>query len=251
MSAQFKSDLEKLVAYNSPYESHLDFLGPSLVSAADTIEKTRDMLIKEAEQDPSIHLLLYNDQKKTLPWWSNVLHRLAIAQTLIEYDVKRSSIDIELAKDLFPLENEKTLRHVLTAILYSVQQQRNNSSEEKFEILKALTASPEGYERIKRWKLNKKIYIYKCIAGFLNCFMHVYRERPKEDIRVAVKGDLYGLFKTNEDLIGLNDYDYLLSPRKSMKWFAQEVAHVLLFDFEWEQAVQWASYVYKTLTNIK
>ena len=73
---------------------------------------------------------------------------------------------------------------------------------------------------------------------------------PDVEIRVAKKGDLYGYFKSGETVLGLENDNavLLLSARDSMCWFAQEVARVLMFDFEWEQAIQWGSYVYKTLT---
>lgn len=244
----FEEDLKRLVSNNSRYTSHLDFLGPSLVSASDTIKKTKKALLKEAESDPSIKLLLYTDEKKTLPWWANVLHRLAIAQEFIEQEVKHDMLTLEYAKNMFPLESEKTLRHILTAIYYTVQRNIDESSEEKYEIVKVLTSNPEQYQRIKDWDLSRRDYIFKCMAGFLNCYAFVYRENPKEDIRVAVLEDKFGYFKTNDKLLGMQTYSHLLSPRRSMNWFAQEVANVLMYSFEWEQAIKWAQFVYKTLT---
>ena len=74
--------------------------------------------------------------------------------------------------------------------------------------------------------------------------------KPSVDIRVAKKGDIYGYYKTGETVLGLEGEHavILLSPRDSLRWFAQEVATIMMFDFEWEQAIQWGSYVYKTLT---
>lgn len=244
----FEADLKELVSDTGKYTSHLDFLGPSIVSAAETIEKTKRALLKEARSDPSIRLLLYTDEEQILPWWSNVLHRLAIAQHFIGQEIKGKEITLQYAKSSFPLESESTLRQILTAIYYSVPRVRGQSSEEKYEILKGITFNPERYERINTWNISKREYIYKCMAGFLNCYTFVYREKPSEDIRVAQLGKSYGYFKTNDDLIGIVAYEHLLSPRRSMKWFAEEVAHVLMYDFEWEQAIQWARYVYKTLT---
>ena len=260
----FERDLKNLIAKNESYRSYLDILGPELSSAAETIEKTKLRLLKEADTNPGLHLLLYAvdgskdnlpswTNQKMLPWWSNVLHRLAIAQQIIDANVKKENLTFEQVKDMFPREDETTLKHILTALLYSVTIDKNNELEEKYEIIKALTTEPEKYERIKQWGLEKRTYIYKCIAGFINCTMSIQKRNatPKSYIRVAVEGDLYGYFKTGEDLIGLNSYDRLLSERESMKWFAQEVANALMFDFEWDQAIQWSTYVYKTLTYTK
>ena len=56
--SEFELDLKKL-AKDETFESHLNFLGPGLISAAETIQKTRNRMLKEAEKDPSLHLLLY------------------------------------------------------------------------------------------------------------------------------------------------------------------------------------------------
>lgn len=247
----FELDLQKLIKKTND-ETHLDFLGPGLLSAAETIQKTRNRMLKEAEKDVSLHLLLYTtaNNKKLLPWWSDVLHRIAIAQHLIEYSVKKNNITLKYAKNVFPNESEQTLKHILTAVFYNVKRKSKIEQEEKSKIVHSLLAQPETYERLNTWNLNKKIYIYKCIAGFLNAFMHT-TNNVTTDIKILVAvndEEQYGYFKTGEPLIGMVNYDKLLSTRESMNWFAQEVAHVFMFDFEWEQAIQWASYVYKTLT---
>tara|TARA_B100001248_G_C27399488_1_gene468844 strand:- start:10574 stop:11365 length:792 start_codon:yes stop_codon:yes gene_type:complete len=250
--SEFELDLKKL-AKDETFESHLDFLGPGLISAAETIQKTRNRMLKEAEKDPSLHLLLYktSGSKKLLPWWSDVLHRIAIAQSIIEMNLKKKNTKLKVVQEMFPNETEKTLKHILTAIKYTIVQNEENEQEEKRAILSALMADPDTYERLKQWKLQKRQYIYKCIAGFLNANMAVSNQAtPDVEIRVAKKGDLYGYFKSGETVLGLENDNavILLSARDSMCWFAQEVARVLMFDFEWEQAIQWGSYVYKTLT---
>lgn len=250
--SEFELDLRKL-AKNETFDSHLDFLGPGLISAAETIEKTRIRMLKEAEKDPSLHLLLYatSGSKKLLPWWSDVLHRIAIAQFIIEKNLKNKNTSFKYIKDMFPNESEKTLKHILTAIKYTIVQDVDQEQEEKKAIISALMADPDTYERLKLWKVNKREYIYKCIAGFINTNMFISNQaRPSVDIRVAKKGDIYGYYKTGETVLGLESEHavILLSPRDSLRWFAQEVATVMMFDFEWEQAIQWGSYVYKTLT---
>lgn len=250
--SEFELDLRKL-SNDEEFSSHLDFLGPGLISASESIQKTRNRMLKEAEKDPSLHLLLYQTSgtKKLLPWWSDVLHRIAIAQSIIEMNLKKKNINFAYIQEMFPNESEKILKHILTAIKYTIVHDENVEQEEKKAILSALMADPERYERLKLWKLHKRQYIYKCIAGFLNANMAISNQaKPSVEIRVAEKNGLYGYYKTGETVLGLEDVHavILLSARDSMRWFAQEVAHVLMFDFEWEQAIQWASYVYKTLT---
>jgi hypothetical protein len=245
----FQDDLKKLIK-NKKFTSHLNFLGPGLTSAAETIEKTKNRILKEAESDPSLHLLLYKNfgTQKILPWWSEVLHRIAISQIIIEKNVKEKNLTFENVQDLFPNEKDKTLKHILTAIQYNVVNEEENKQEEKRKIIQELLADPETYERFDQWNMEKREYVYKCIAGFINGNLQVgNRMKPDIVILVAKKEEQFGYYKSGL-LIGLDDYDTLMTPRDSMIWFAQEVANVLMFDFEWEQAMKWASYVYKTLT---
>ena len=53
--------LKHLIIQNKKYSNHLDFLGPGLVSAAETIQKTKYRILKEAEKPLRITKKKKND----------------------------------------------------------------------------------------------------------------------------------------------------------------------------------------------
>ena len=250
------SDKRSTIPLDDSSTSQLVEIIPHLAEARNTIESTRDSLLKAAENDPSLHLLLYttNDESRAfLPWWSQVLHRIDIAQHLLR--IKASgTLNVE-GYELYPNE-----RNAVDSVVRAI------SGKSKNAILTELTKDPESYERVLLWmsegeermgegvyEKKEKDYIMKCAEGFAICFGRINGYRAGDDFMNIVWSDnAFGMIEKrgNETIKMPADVEgKKLSDRQSMNWFAKEVGNVYMFRFQWENAIGWAKFVYKILTH--
>ena len=254
----FKEDLDKIGTWKSEVitdtKSFSNGMGNGLAAAAASLHKTRELLLKEAADDPALHLMLYTnvqgDDRKLLPWWSEALRRMAIAQQVIRIGVQNNEIpSLTELQEKYPMESEKTLQHVLNAV----------ENHEMVNIMEQLTADPDQYRRLALWGKEKAEYLKICIDGFLSCYAKEYKPMYTQTVEGETRivenltDGTIGV-KIDDEEVGVNlkssDTFKHYSNRESMVWFSREVTNLLMFDFDWNSAIEWSKFVYKSLTLV-
>jgi hypothetical protein len=260
------------------YTPNFHSISRGISAAEDNISKTRARLLKEAQADPALKLLLYRtttENKKVLRQWSEMLFRLSMAQFVILKQLsKEKRVTPEMLEVQFPEARLSSIRHVLKAVSFVV----SDALTESNKILKQLIEEPIRYERLNRWLVTKNHYIDIMLRGFLTCHLTIsapaYRQENKDRwYAVHNKEGSYGIYKEKADRTGLvtSTLEYLdtdlsdlnptqikaimdeltiLSPRESMVWFINELFDCLMADFDWDKTVYFAQFVYKTLCHI-
>ena len=259
------------------FTPNLHDISQGVTAAAETIEKTKIKLLEESENNPALKLLLYRtdiEGIKILRKWTEMLFRLSIAQHIIEMCIAGKTISENYIENLYPNIRPNTLKHILNAVKLST----SSEEIEMKKILNELTIEPERYERLNKWNLSKTEYINLMIKYFLNCHLVLsspaYRLRKRTKIfLVKDENDNYGIYTetTNKYLKVTSKLEYLgptlthnrphqikhimdkltiYGPRESMIWFINETMETLMFDFDWEECVKYAQFVYNTLCRI-
>ena len=260
------------------YTPNFHSISRGISAAEDNISKTRARLLKEAQSDPALKLLLYRtttENKKVLRQWSEMLFRLSMAQFVILKQLsKEKRVTPEMLEVQFPEARPTTIRHVLKAVSYAV----SDNDEESNKILKQLIEEPVRYQRLNRWLVTKNHYIDTMLRGLLTCHLTIaapaYRQENKDRWYVVHNQEAqYGIYKEKADRTGLitSTLEYMdtdirdlnpadiktimdeltiLSPRESMVWFINEIFDCLMADFDWDKTVYFAQFVYKTLCHI-
>ncbi len=265
-------------ASREKYTPNFHSISRGISAAEDNITKTRARLLREAESDPALKLLLYRtttENKKVLRQWSEMLFRLSMAQYVILKQLsKEKRVTPEMLEVQFPEARPSTIRHVLKAVSYGISQNLTESNK----VLKQLIEEPVRYERLNRWLVTKQHYIDIMLRGFLTCHLTIsapaYRQENKDRWYVVRdNNEYYGIYKekadrTNQVTSSLEYLDVdirdltpkqtkaimdqltILSPRESMVWFINELFDCLMADFDWDKTVYFAQFVYKTLCRI-
>lgn len=293
MEQKFKDKLQKIGLANFPSKStyltkniqesiqksftpNLHDISLGVTAAAETIEKTKMQLLKEAEHNPALKLLLYRTDNrgiKILRKWSELLFRLSIAQRIIQMCLAGKTITQDYIETEYPNISTSTLKHILNAVKLSTSAYEISMKD----ILNQLTSTPERYKRLNTWKLTRTSYIEIMIRGFLNCHLVLsspaYRLRKQKKIFVVKdEEDNYGIYTEITSIQGnvINRLEYLdetltldknknkqimdkltiYGPRESMLWFINETMDTLMFDFDWEDCTRYAEFVYNTLCRI-
>lgn len=260
------------------YTPNFHSISRGISAAEDNIAKTRARLLREAQADPALKLLLYRtttENKKVLRQWSEMLFRLSMAQYVILKQLsKEKRITPEMLEVQFPEARPSTIRHVLKAVSYSISPDLSESNK----VLRQLIEEPIRYERLNRWLVTKQHYIDIMLRGFLTCHLTIsapsYRMENKDRWYVVRnKEGHYGIYKEKADRTNqvTSSVEYLdidirdlspkqtkaimdqltiLSPRASMVWFINELFDCLMADFDWDKTVYFAQFVYKTLCRI-
>ena len=265
-------------AVQERYTPNFHSISRGISAAEDNISKTRARLLKEAQSDPALKLLLYRtttENKKVLRQWSEMLFRLSMAQFVILKQLsKEKRVTPEMLEVQFPEARPSTIRHVLRAVSYVVSEALSESNK----VLKQLIEEPIRYERLNRWLVTKNSYIDIMLRGFLTCHLTIcapaYRQENKDRWYVVHDANgYYGIYKEKADRTGLvtstleyldadisdlnpvqtkaiMDQHTILSPRESIVWFINELFDCLMADFDWDKTVYFAQFVYKTLCRI-
>ena len=260
------------------YTPNFHSISRGISAAEDNITKTRARLLREAQSDPALKLLLYRtttENKKVLRQWSEMLFRLSMAQYVILKQLsKEKRITPEMLEIQFPEARPSSIKHVLKAVSYSISPNLSESNK----VLKQLIEEPIRYERLNRWLVTKQHYIDIMLRGFLTCHLTIsapaYRMENKDRWYVVRnKEGYYGIYKEKADRTNqvTSSVEYLdidisdltpsqtktimdqltiLSPRESMVWFINELFDCLMADFDWDKTVYFAQFVYKTLCRI-
>ena len=260
------------------YTPNFHSISRGISAAEDNITKTRARLLREAQSDPALKLLLYRtttENKKVLRQWSEMLFRLSMAQYVILKQLsKEKRITPEMLETQFPEARPSSIKHVLKAVSYSISPNLSESNK----VLKQLIEEPIRYERLNRWLVTKQHYIDIMLRGFLTCHLTIsapaYRMENKDRWYVVQnKEGYYGIYKEKADRTNqvTSSVEYLdidisdltpsqtktimdqltiLSPRESMVWFINELFDCLMADFDWDKTVYFAQFVYKTLCRI-
>lgn len=259
------------------YTPNFHSISRGITAAEESISKTRARLLREAEHDPALKLLLYRtttESKKVLRQWSEMLFRLSMAQFVILNQLNGKRVNADIVEAQFPEARESTIKHVLKAVSFVVSE----SLFENNKILIQLIEEPIRYERLNSWLVTKQRYIDIMLRGFLTCHLTIsapaYRMENKERWYVVIDPEgNHGIYKEKSDRTGgvTTSIEYLdtnieglsqaqiklvmdnlsiLSPRQSMVWFINELFDCLMADFDWDKTVYFAQFIYKTLCRI-
>jgi hypothetical protein len=246
-------------------------------AATDSIERTKQRLLRQASDDPALHLILYkadSNNNKTLRKWADMLQRLSIAQHIILTKLRGKVLSEEEIYELYPKIPKITISHVIEALKLALSDEVVYSRE----IIEQLQTDPERYQRLEKWTMTIVEYLKMCMKGFLNCHLTLssnafrIRNQMKMFIVQDVNGN-YGLYTESEGGVNgiTNELKYLdvdlenktrveikeildkltiLGPRESMYWFINEGMDCLMFSFEWKECINYAHWVYNTLCRI-
>jgi hypothetical protein len=265
--------------YSSSWKPNFHDLVQGVTAASESITKTKYKLLQEADKNPYLHLLLYRTDskgKKILRKWSEMLFRLSIAQRVIQMSINGKPIDMEQLQEKYPKIPEKTIKHIISAVMLSTDEQVVKTTD----IIEKLALEPMRYERLTTWQMTKHQYIELMCRGFLNCHLTISSSafRMKNTKKMYVVQDKegnYGIYTETDNDFGrvMNEVKYvnyekpdhlpekskmkfimdqlsILGPRDSMLWFINEIMETLMYDFDWEDMARYAQFVYNTLTRL-
>lgn len=219
---------------------------PKLNTMKTNITSIKESLIKEIVHDKSLHLLLYADGahlssqsgESFIPWWSTILYRIDMAQTIITKSQRNDTKYEDIGKELYA--DDPSLKHVLAAL--------GNPEN----IIEELSKDAEVYKRALSWfSMNsEEDYINLCMQCFCAFFKAERIQGKVRELHLVRNTDgSYGLID-DETTYNIKTKKRVLARRESMVWFAKEVANAYLFRLDWDNAIKWSRLVYNMLTNV-